>query len=35
MVKLILGTEAAKKMKEVPLSNKVIAGRVAGMSYDI
>ena len=32
MVELVLGTEAAKKMKDVPLSNDVIAGRVANMS---
>ena len=35
MVELALGTEAAKKMKDVPLSNGVIAGRVADMSCDI
>ena len=35
MVELVLGTEAAKKMKDVPLSNDVIAGRVADMSCDI
>jgi len=35
MVQLVLGTEAAKKMKEVPQSNDVIAGRTADMSCDI
>ncbi|XP_068240038.1 protein FAM200C-like [Palaemon carinicauda] len=35
MVQLILGTEAAKKMKDVPLSNNVIGGRVEDMSVDI
>ena len=35
MVELVLGTEAVKKMKDVPLSNDVIAGRVAEMSGDI
>ena len=35
MVELVLETEAAKKMKDVPLSNDVIAGRVADMSCDI
>ena len=35
MVELVLGTEAAKKMKDVPLSNDVIGGRVADMSCDI
>ncbi|XP_068232174.1 protein FAM200C-like [Palaemon carinicauda] len=35
MVELILGTEAAKKMKDVPLSNNVIGGRVEDMSCDI
>ncbi|XP_068206235.1 protein FAM200C-like [Palaemon carinicauda] len=32
MVELILGTETAKKMKDVPLSNNVIGGRVENMS---
>ena len=35
MVELVLGTDAAKKIKEVPLSNDVIAGRVADMSCNI
>ncbi|KAK3890640.1 hypothetical protein Pcinc_005435 [Petrolisthes cinctipes] len=35
MVELILGTEAAKKMKGVSLSNNVIGGRVVDMSCDI
>lgn len=35
MVERVLGTEEAKKIKEVPLSNDVIAGRVADMSCDI
>ena len=35
MVELVLGTEAAKKMKDVPLPNNVIAGRVADVSRDI
>ena len=35
MAELVLGTEAAKKMKDVPLSDDVIAGRVADMSCDI
>lgn len=35
MVELVLGRDAAKKMKEVPLSNDVIAGRVVDMSRDI
>ena len=35
MVELVLGTKAAKKMKDVSLSNDVIAGRVADMSCDI
>ncbi|XP_068235605.1 protein FAM200C-like [Palaemon carinicauda] len=35
MVQLFLGTEAAKKMKDVPLSNNVIGGRVEDMSCDI
>ena len=34
-VRTSFGTEAAKKMKNVPLSNDVIAGRVADMSCDI
>ncbi|XP_068206246.1 protein FAM200C-like [Palaemon carinicauda] len=32
MVELIMGTEAVKKMKDVPLSNNVIGGRVEDMS---
>lgn len=32
MVELISGTEAAKKMKDVPLSNNVIGGNVEDMS---
>ena len=35
MVELVLGTEAAKKMKDVPLSNDVIADGIADMSCDI
>ncbi|XP_068240880.1 protein FAM200C-like [Palaemon carinicauda] len=35
MVELILGTDAAKKMKDVPLSINVIGGRVEDMSCDI
>ena len=35
MVELILGAEAAKKMKDVPLSNKVIADGIADMNCDI
>ena len=35
MVELVLGAVAAKKIKEVPLSNDVIAGRVADMSCNI
>ncbi|XP_076031940.1 protein FAM200C-like [Oratosquilla oratoria] len=35
IVGLVLGTEAAKKIKDVPLSNDVIALRVADMSCDI
>ncbi|XP_068200624.1 protein FAM200C-like [Palaemon carinicauda] len=35
MVELVLGTEAAKKMKDVPLYNYVIGGRVEDMSCDI
>ena len=35
MIELVLGTEAAKKMKDVPLFNDVIAGRVAEISCDI
>ena len=34
MVELVLGTEAAKKMKDVLLCNNVIAGRVADMSIE-
>ena len=35
MVELVLGTEAAKKMKGLPLSNDVIADGIANMSCDI
>ena len=35
MVELVLGAVAAKKIKEVPLSNDVITGRVADMSCNI
>ncbi|XP_068243806.1 protein FAM200C-like [Palaemon carinicauda] len=35
MVEFILGTEAAQKMKDMPLSNHVIGGRVEDMSCDI
>ena len=35
MVELVLETEAAKKMKGVPLSNDVIADGIADMSSDI
>ena len=35
MVELVLGTEAAKKIKDVPLSNDVIADGIADMSCDI
>ena len=35
MVELVLGTEAAKKMKDVPLPNDVIAASVADMNCDI
>ena len=35
MVELVLGTEAANKMKDVLLFNDVIAGKVADMSCDI
>ena len=35
MVKLVLGTEAATNMKDVPLFNDFIAGRFADMSCDI
>ena len=35
MIELVVGTEATKKTKDVPLSNDVIAGRVADMSCDI
>ena len=35
MVELVLGTEAAKKMKDVPLSNDIIADEIADMSCDI
>ena len=35
IIELVLGTEAAKKMKDVPLSNDVIADGTADMSCDI
>ena len=35
MVELVLETEAAKKMKDVPLSNDVIADEIVDMSSDI
>ena len=35
MVELVLETEAAKKIKDVPLSNDVIADGIADMSCDI
>ena len=35
MVELVLGTEAAKKMKNVLVSNDVIADGIADMSCDI
>ena len=35
MVQLVLGTEAAKKMKDVPLSNDIIADGIGNMSCDI
>ena len=35
VVELVLGTEAAKKMKDVPLSNDVIVDGIADMSCDI
>ena len=35
MVELVWGTEAAKKIKDVPLSNDVIADGIADMSCDI
>ena len=35
MVELVLGTEAAKKMKDIPLFNNVIADGIADMSCDI
>ncbi|XP_076042078.1 protein FAM200C-like [Oratosquilla oratoria] len=35
IVELVLGTEASKKIKDVPLSNDVIAGRVDDMSCNI
>ena len=35
MVKLVWGPEAAKKVKDVPLSNDVIADGIADMSCDI
>ena len=35
MVELVLGTEAAKKMKDVPLCNDVIADGMADMSCEI
>ena len=35
VVELVLGTEPAKKMKDVPLSNDDIANEIADMSCDI
>ena len=35
VVELVLGTEAAEKMKDVPLFNDVIADGIADMSSDI
>ena len=35
MVELVLGIEAAKKMKDAPLSNDVIVDGIADMSCDI
>ena len=35
MVELVLGTGATEKMKDVPLSNDVIADGIADMSCDI
>ena len=35
MVELVLGTETAKKMKDIPLSNDVIADGIADMSCDM
>ena len=35
MVELVLGTEAAKKMKNIPMSNDVIADEIADMSWEI
>ena len=35
MVELVLGTEAAKKMNDVRLSNDIIADGIVGMSCDI
>ena len=35
IVELIVGTEAAKKMKDVPLSNDIIVDEIADMSCDI
>ena len=35
MVELVLGTEAAKKMKNIPMSNDVIADEIADMSCEI
>ena len=35
MVELVLGKEAAKKEKDVPLSNDVTARRAAEMACDI
>ena len=35
MVELVLGAEAAKKMKDAPLSNIVVADGIADMSCDI
>ena len=35
ILELVLGTEAANAIKNVPLSNNVIAGRVADMGCDV
>ena len=35
MLELVLGNEAAKKMKDVPMSNDVIADGIADMSCEI
>ena len=35
ILELVLGTEGAKEIKKVPLSNNVIAGRVADMGCNV